>query len=88
MRDDRKLRPWELALVLALCVTLLVGACAPGPQALEPRVAGWWCVMFPPLYPETAETMASADRGSAAKGEYEIRFRVLELWEALVEKCR
>ena len=77
MKQNEKLRPWELAMMLALCVTILTGAWTGGA-----RTAGWWCVMFPPLTPRTAETMAAADKGEAA-GEYEIRFRVLELWEAL-----
>ena len=81
MRDDRTLRVWERALIAALCVTLLLGAWLPGP-----RLAGWWCVMFPPLYPAGAvETMAQDD-GQAA--DYEIRFRILELWEMAAEKLR
>ncbi len=78
MKDDQKLHIWERALILALSVTLLLGAWLPGP-----RVAGWWCVMFPPLYPAgAAETMAQDDERA---GDYEIRFRIVELWEMVCE---
>ena len=76
MRQGQPLRPWEFALMAALCVTMLVSAWTGGA-----RTAGWWCVMFPPLTPRAAEAMAVED--DTAPGEYEIRFRVLELWEAL-----
>ncbi len=76
MKEKERLFIWERALILALCVTLLLGAWLP-----EPRLAGWWCVMFPPLCPSGAvETMARDDGHEA---DYEIRFRIVELWEML-----
>ena len=198
MHDDRKLRAWELALMLALCAALLTGLWAQGTQArlagrlvrlhviaasdraadqaeklavrdavlacLAPRLeraesaaqaraivraarpailraargataqpvrvdfgtehyptrdygafalpageydslrvtlgagAGhnWWCVVFPPLCTgealsdDAAETLSRQDRALITRetGEYEIRFRILELWDLVKEKLR
>lgn len=195
MNDNRTLRPWELALMLALCAALLTGVWAQAQQArlagklvrlhviaasdseedqaeklavrdavlrvLEPRLAGaadaaaareivraawgellraaraatdqpvrisfgaehyptrdygafalpageytslrlilgegagqnWWCVVFPPLCTQEAlsggavETLSETDRAliTRADGEYELRFRILELWDMLCE---
>ena len=54
----------------------------------------WWCVIFPPLCtqealsPDAAETLSRQDRAliTRADGEYEIRFRILELWDMVREK--
>ncbi|MBQ6403548.1 MAG: stage II sporulation protein R [Oscillospiraceae bacterium] len=54
----------------------------------------WWCVIFPPLCTagaisdETAETLSQQDRAliTRADGEYEIRFRILEIWDMVKEK--
>ena len=54
----------------------------------------WWCVVFPPLCTSEALTDAAAptlsrtDRALITRvdGEYEIRFRILELWDMLAEK--
>lgn len=54
----------------------------------------WWCVVFPPLCtqealsPDAAETLSRQDRAliTRADGEYEIRFRILELWDMVREK--
>ena len=54
----------------------------------------WWCVVFPPLCtqealsPDAAETLSRQDRAliTRAGGEYEIRFRILELWDMVREK--
>ena len=54
----------------------------------------WWCVIFPPLCTagalseEAAETLSQSDRAliTRADGEYEIRFRILELWDMVKEK--
>ena len=196
MNDNRKLRPWELALLLAVCFTLLTGVWAQGRQTalsgrlvrlhvvaasdseadqaeklrvrdavlavLEPKLAGvedmaqvrriilaarpalkqaaqavteqsvritfgeehyptrhytdfslpagkytslrvilgpgeghnWWCVVFPPLCmegaltPEAVQTLSEDDVHLITQdtGEYQIRFRILELWDQLVEK--
>ena len=54
----------------------------------------WWCVVFPPLCAQealsggAAETLARNERDliTRADGEYEIRFRVLEIWDAIKQK--
>ena len=54
----------------------------------------WWCVVFPPLCTaealsgEAAETLSRQDRALITRedGEYEIRFRILELWDLVREK--
>ena len=54
----------------------------------------WWCVVFPPLVtPETpadgaVETLSREDLALLQRdgGEYEIRFRILELWDMLCER--
>ena len=54
----------------------------------------WWCVIFPPLCtqealsPDAAETLSRQDRAliTRADGEYEIRFRILEIWDLVKEK--
>ena len=54
----------------------------------------WWCVVFPPLCtqealsPDAAETLSRQDRAliTRADGEYEIRFRILEIWDLVKEK--
>lgn len=55
----------------------------------------WWCVVFPPLCTDSVSTAAA--QASGLTGEqvkliteenegYEVRFKTLELWEALCEK--
>ena len=54
----------------------------------------WWCVIFPPLCTQEAlssaevETLSKQDRAliTRADGEYEIRFRILELWDLVKER--
>ena len=54
----------------------------------------WWCVIFPPLCtqealsPAAAETLSRQDRALITRegGEYEIRFRILEIWDLVKEK--
>ena len=54
----------------------------------------WWCVIFPPLCtqealsPAAVETLSKQDRAliTRADGEYEIRFRILEIWDLVKEK--
>lgn len=53
----------------------------------------WWCVVFPPLCISAAEreealnTMSEEDRALLTEADgYVVKFRVLELWGALVEK--
>ena len=176
--SGRALRPWELALLLAVCVTLLTGTWAQARSALlasrlvrdavlaylEPQLAdmtdvdaarlriaddldgitraaqaaagerpvrvslgpehyptrdygtfalpagvytslrvtlgagaghNWWCVIFPPLcaqaagLPEQAVQALSDDDVrlvTESDGGYVVRFRLLELWDALVQR--
>ena len=54
----------------------------------------WWCVVFPPLCvesaltPEAVETLSADDVRLITEetGEYQIRFRILELWDKIAEK--
>lgn len=80
----RALRPWELALLLAVCVTLGAGA-----------GHNWWCVIFPPLCAQAAGLSEQAVQAlsdddvrlvTESDGGYVVRFRLLELWDALVQR--
>ena len=181
--SGRALRPWELALLLAVCVTLLTGTWAQARSALlasrlvrlhviavsdddteqavklqvrdavlaylEPQLAGvtdvdtarlriaddldgiargaehyptrdygtfalpagvytslrvtlgagaghnWWCVIFPPLCAQAAGLSERAVQAlsdddvrlvTESGGGYVVRFRLLELWDALVQR--
>ena len=142
--SGRALRPWELALLLAVCVTLLTGTWAQARSALlasrlvrlhviavsdddtEQAVklqvrdygtfalpagvytslrvtlgagAGhnWWCVIFPPLCAQAAGLSEQAVQAlsdddvrlvTESDGGYVVRFRLLELWDALVQRLR
>ena len=53
----------------------------------------WWCVVFPPLCVSAAqqekalEAMSDDTRGIVADAEgYQIKFRIVELWNELMEK--
>ncbi len=56
----------------------------------------WWCVMFPPLCLPAARPQAALDAVLTAgqlqliksNPKYEIRFKVVELWECCLEKLR
>jgi len=58
----------------------------------------WWCVMFPPLCLPAARPRSAVSLDAILTGgqlrvvksnpKYEIRFKIVELWEALKEKCR
>ena len=56
----------------------------------------WWCVVFPPLCtsgaltPETVQAFAGEDAAylTSTDGEYEIRFRVLELWDMVKQRLK
>ena len=126
----RALRPWELALLLAVCVTLLTGTWAQaaagerpvrvalGPEHYPTRDYGtfalpagvytslrvtlgagaghnWWCVIFPPLCAQAAGLSEQAVQAlsdddvrlvTESDGGYVVRFRLLELWDALVQR--
>ena len=144
--SGRALRPWELALLLAVCVTLLTGTWAQARSALlasrlvrlhviavsdddteqavklqvrdavlaylEPQLAdvtdigaaqqiiagaghNWWCVIFPPLCAQAAGLSEQAVQAlsdddvrlvTESGGGYVVRFRLLELWDALVQR--
>lgn len=106
--SGRALRPWELALLLAVCVTLLTGTWAQARSALlasrlvRLRVTlgagaghNWWCVIFPPLCAQAAGLSERAVQAlsdddvrlvTESGGGYVVRFRLLELWDALVQR--
>lgn len=137
--SGRALRPWELALLLAVCVTLLTGTWAQARSALlasrlvrlhviavsdddaehyptrdygtfalpagvytSLRVTlgagaghNWWCVIFPPLCAQAAGLSEQAVQAlsdddvrlvTESGGGYVVRFRLLELWDALVQR--
>lgn len=53
----------------------------------------WWCVVFPPLCVSAAQqekalkAMSDDTRGIVADGEgYQVKFRIVELWNELMEK--
>lgn len=53
----------------------------------------WWCVVFPPLCVSAAQqekalkAMSDDTRGIVADGDgYQIKFRIVELWNELMEK--
>ena len=53
----------------------------------------WWCVVFPPLCVSAAqqeqalEAMSDDTRGIVADGEgYQVKFRIVELWNELMER--
>lgn len=55
----------------------------------------WWCVVFPPLCVSAAqqekalEAMSDDTRGIVADGEgYQVKFRIVELWNELMEKLK
>ena len=53
----------------------------------------WWCVVFPPLCISAAEQQKAVEAMSVGgiiseSGGYELRFRIVELWNELTEKLR
>lgn len=78
--SGNRFKRWELALILALCVTLCHGAVF-GAQGVA-----WWGVIFPglsePVYRERVETV-KLDGGREDGREIEVRFRLLEWLEEL-----
>lgn len=80
MKNNGKLRRWELALALSVCITFCHGlafSSAPG--------MNWWGVIFPGLAaggaPEQVETSAFPDGGK----EFQVRFRFLEWLKERIE---
>ena len=75
-----RFKRWEIALILALCVTLCHGAVFTAPGM------AWWGVIFPglsePVYREDVETV-KLDGGREDGGGVEVRFRLLEWLEEL-----
>ena len=80
MKNDGKLRRWELALVLSLCITFCHGLAFSSTAGVN-----WWGVIFPGLAgngtEEQVEASAFPDGG---EGEaVQVRFRFLEWLEEL-----
>ena len=76
-----RFKRWELALLLALCVTLCHGAAFTAPGV------AWWGVIFPglsePAYQERVETVKLDGGRESGGGEVEVRFRLLEWLEGI-----
>ena len=79
MKNENRLRRWELALLLSVCITFCHGlafSSAPG--------ISWWGVIFPGLAGDSAaeqvETSAFPDGGK----EVQVRFRFLEWLKELI----
>ena len=67
-----KLKKWELALLCAVALTLLLSS-APGATPCD----AWWGAIYPELTPESAALSVSASDG----GVVELRLRTLEWLE-------
>ena len=67
-RSRDKLKRWELALVLSLCLTLCQGFTLPSAHT------AWWGVVFPAL--GGGEAVQSVSAG--LEGGVEVRFRLLD----------
>ena len=77
--EARRLRPWELALALAVAAAVLEGIFAPGAAVSEAAVtANWWTVMFPGL-----SELPGAGAASGGAEPVELRWLVVELLRAL-----
>ena len=59
---------WELALALAVCVTICQGLLA------SPVQVGWWGVIFPGLTPQPAQTETAEEQ----EGEVRVRLWLLD----------
>ena len=72
-----RLKRWEIALILSVAVTLLLGGGTP--------CRAWWGAVYPDASPEahTAQTVS----GAGAQG-VELRFRTLEWLDACVEHIK
>ena len=79
MKHNSKLRRWELALVLSVCITFCHGLAfgsAPG--------ISWWGVIFPGLASSgTAEQVETSTFPDGEK-ELQVRFRFLEWLKELI----
>lgn len=76
--SGRALRPWELALLLAVCVTLLTGTWAQArSQLLAARLVRLHVIAL-----SDDDVRLVTESG----GGYVVRFRLLELWDALVQR--
>lgn len=102
----RALRPWELALLLAVCVTLLTGTWAQArSQLLAARLVRLHVIAVSDDAAEQAVKLQVRDAVLAylepqlqgvtdddvrlvteSDGGYVVRFRLLELWDALVQR--
>ena len=74
------LKKWELALLLALGITLVYGFCSG-----TPACCAWWGTVYPEL---TGDIDAYLPASTAGGGGVEIRFRILEWLLALLQRLR
>ena len=77
MRSEHSVHPWELALLLAVALTLVWGAVFG-----EPRCGAWWGTVYPELSVPAAAAEASALGGSKVV----LRLQLLDWLRSLMEK--
>lgn len=76
MRD--RLKKWEAALLLAVCVSLCCGAALPNTLGCN-----WWGVVFPGFAEETDAAAAAWSAPGLRMGGVELRFRLLDCLAAI-----
>ena len=80
MKNDGKLRRWELALALSLCITFCHGLAFGSTAGMN-----WWGVIFPGLTGDgTVEQVETSTFSDGGEGEIQVRFRFLEWLEELI----
>lgn len=75
MQNNDKLRRWEMALALSLCLTIFHGALFGGAGA------AWWGVIFPGLAGEAGAVETAALGG---EGGVELRLWILDWLKGLL----
>ena len=80
MKNDDKLRRWELALVLSLCITFCQSLAFSNTAGMN-----WWGIIFPGLAGDgTAEQVETSTFPNGGEEEaVQVRFRFLEWLEEL-----
>ena len=79
IRNNRKLRRWELALVLSVCITFCHGLAFSGAPGIS-----WWGVIFPGLASGGTAEQVEASAFPDGEEDVRVRFRFLEWLEELI----